>query len=141
MPASSTASARVFVPRIDYSRLELSIWLIQHCVPSSALILAEVALYVKCVGFGLIILCAWYCRPRRCTRFSVTASDDWAVPDEALHNLRMLDGTRFTQWWVRLELGKPGGTHRSLCVWRDMLDSSDWRQLQIWLNEHRRVDR
>lgn len=138
MRASSTASATVFVPRIELSRWALAVWLVQHGVAITAIGIAGLSIYVKLAGLLLVIASAFCSRPRRCPRIGVTQGGNWTLPDEALTDLAILPGTQFTRWWVSLRLGRTDTVQRSLRIWRDVLTPRDWRLLLIRLREHRR---
>jgi hypothetical protein len=111
---------------------------VQHCIAGTALCVAGLAVYVKVPGLLLVIVCALRSRPRRCPRFMTARDGSWELPDELLNDLQILPATRFTQWWVDLQLGRSDGVQRSLRLWRDSLEPGDWRQLLILLREHRR---
>jgi hypothetical protein len=96
--------------------------------------------YVKSIAVLLLGGTLWLSRPARSTTLVVDSASQWALPEEALHGLRLLPGSQFTRAWALLRFAGPGATRRALPVWSDTLSREDWRRLLIRLREHRFAD-
>jgi hypothetical protein len=93
--------------------------------------------YVKSIAMLLLGGTLWLSRPARSTTLVVDSASQWALPEEALHGLRLLPGSQFTRAWALLRFVGPGATRRDLPVWSDTLSREDWRRLHVRLREHR----
>jgi len=93
--------------------------------------------YVKCLVVLLIATSLWRSRPPRTTAVIVTASGEWALPEESLYQLRLMPGTQYTRVWGLLRFVAADGRRHDLPVWSDTLSQEDWRRLSIRLREHR----
>jgi hypothetical protein len=64
----------------------------------------------------------------------------WSVPAEGLAEAALGPRTRYTQYWVRLEVQAATGS-RILVLTRDQLDAGAWRELQSALRRWRHAPR
>lgn len=140
MPTSSSQSARVFVPRRRYSALAIGIWLLQHGIAVLAVVLAALPLYVKILGGALLLAAAGLAWPRPCEPLQTDAKGRFRLPARSLTDLHAGPGTRFTQWWILLDLRDAAGGRRAIRIWRDSLRFEDWRALLVCLREHHKLD-
>lgn len=73
-----------------------------------------------------------------CPELVVEPGGLWSIPAEGLDEASLGSRTRYTQYWVCLDLRGTAGS-RTLVLTRDQLDRPGWRSLQVALR--RRPDR
>lgn len=109
-------------------------WLALHGLLVAAVLVASLSVLANVV---LLIAVGAHARLRypKQAPLLLYAGGVWALPRALRFNLALGPGTRYSSWWVCLDL-ENARSHSPCLVFRDQLDAESWRRLQVKLREH-----
>lgn len=87
---------------------------------------------VVAAGAAVLTHAVWRRPSATCPELVVRPGGLWSIPAEGLDQVSIGPRTRYTRYWVRLELRGTTGS-RVLVLTRDQLDPAAWRKLQAAL--------
>jgi len=131
LPDCSTSFANTELLVLRPSRWLTVWWLVLHALIAAALSLS----FPRAVTLVLpvVLLHAWFRRPRRCDVLIVTDGDCFSLPLDSRFGLRLSPASTGGPGWISLIF--PDRPRSQLLVLRDQIDAAGWRRLLLALGK------
>ncbi len=125
----SAGSERTFVLRPRVSRVLNLWWWALHGAAAAGIVAVPVSWPVRCLLLAALGGHWLRLAPVLSPVLVGSPNRTWAAPELGRNALRLVSGTRYASWWIRLILHDEQGTLKVLLL-RDQFRAQDWRALQ-----------